>query len=328
MDRQPKIAVIVPVYKVEAFLPECIESILAQTFTDFCVVLVDDGSPDNCGKICDEYALKDSRITVVHQVNGGVTKARAVGVATAAKTDYIAFVDSDDSLPPTALEDLYAQMDDKYDIVVGSYDRNTKQYIDEEIDKTVFAQRILSSDINSAPYSKLFRRELFNENTFNTPRTFVMGEDLIMNLRLAFACKRGIKVTPHCVYHYRDVPTGVMNTFKYTLAYLEESYKLKRNAIPEEYRKQCMPACFRNIMLFTHLIVGHYWRERCWEQIDFHRLLMDDMKRYGFHPLSMEFLTLQFANPVSGAVYLAYYRMVRMLKQWKRRLTAKVTRKP
>ena len=168
MSSQPKIAVIVPVYKVEAFLPECIDSILAQTFTDFCVVLVDDGSPDNCGKICDEYALKDSRITVVHQANGGVTKARATGIERAMKTDYIAFVDSDDSLPPTALADLYAHMDDKYDIVVGSYDRNIKQYIDEEIDKPIFAQRILSGDINSAPYSKLFRRELFNEQTFKS----------------------------------------------------------------------------------------------------------------------------------------------------------------
>lgn len=328
MDRQPKIAVIVPVYKVEAFLPECIESILAQTFTDFCVVLVDDGSPDNCGSICDEYASKDPRITVVHQVNGGVTKARAVGVATAVKTDYIAFVDSDDSLPPTALADLYAQMDDRYDIVVGSYDRNPKQYVDEEIDKAIFAQRILSSDINSAPYSKLFRRELFNEETFNTPREFVMGEDLIMNLRLAFACTRSIKVMPRCVYHYRDVATGVMNTFKYTLPYLEQSYKLKRGAIPEEYRMQCMPACFRNIMLFTHLIVGHYWHERCWDRIDFHTLLIDDMKRYGFRPLSMEFVALQFANPVAGAVYLAYYRTVRKLKDLKKRLMTKMTRKP
>lgn len=328
MDRQPKIAVIVPVYKVEAFLPECIESILEQTFTDFCVVLVDDGSPDNCGKICDEYASKDPRITVVHQVNGGVTKARAVGVATAVKTDYIAFVDSDDSLPPTALEDLYAQMDDKYDIVVGSYDRNTKQYVDEEIDKAIFAQRILSSDINSAPYSKLFRRELFDEETFNTPRDFVMGEDLIMNLRLAFACTRSIKVMPHCVYHYRDVATGVMNTFKYTLPYLEDSYMLKKKAIPEEYRRQCMPACFKNIMLFTHLIFEHYVRERRWERIYFQELLLKDMRRYRFYPLSVEYVALHFAGPIAGVLYLAYYRTVRKLKELKKRLMTKKTRKP
>ena len=326
MSSQPKIAVIVPVYKVEAFLPECIDSILAQTFTDFCVVLVDDGSPDNCGKICDEYALKDSRITVVHQANGGVTKARATGIERAMKTDYIAFVDSDDSLPPTALSDLYAHMDDKYDIVVGSYDRNIKQYIDEEIDKPIFAQRILSGDINSAPYSKLFRRELFNEQTFNTPRSFVMGEDLIMNLRLGFACTRAIKVIPHCVYHYRDVPTGVMNTFKYTLPYLEESYKIKKGAIPEEYRLQCMPACFRNIMLFTHLIVGYYWRERYFKKIDFHMLLLEDMKRYRFSPLSIDRLALRFSDPITSALYLGYHHTKRMLKSLKRRIMTKATR--
>ncbi|MBR4307837.1 MAG: glycosyltransferase family 2 protein [Bacteroidaceae bacterium] len=320
MDRQPKIAVVVPVYKVEIFLPECIESILKQTFTDFCVVLVDDGSPDNCGKICDEYAHKDSRITVIHQENGGVTKARAVGVEASPMTEYIAFVDSDDSLPPTALADLYAHMEDQYDIVVGSYDRNPKQYVYENIDKTIFAQRTLSSEINSAPYAKLFRRKLFNGNTFNTPRDFVMGEDLIMNLRLAFACTQSIKVIPHCVYYYRDVPTGVMNTFKYTLAYLEKSYKMKKGAIPEEYRMQCMPACFRNIMIFTHLIMGYYWQNRYCGKTYFHQLLVDDMKRYAFRPKSIDFIALQYANPFVGAAYLAYYRMVRMLKDLKKGL--------
>lgn len=326
MSSQPKIAVIVPVYKVEAFLPECIESILAQTFTDFRVVLVDDGSPDNCGAICDEYARKDSRITVIHQANGGVTKARATGVEHAKKTDFIAFVDSDDSLPPTALADLIAHADNKYDIIVGSYDRNITRYIDEEIDKVDFAQHILSNAINSAPYSKLFRRELFDANTFNTPRSFVMGEDLIMNLRLGFACTRAIKMIPHCVYYYRDVPTGVMNTFNYTLAYLEESYKMKKGAIPEEYRKQCMPACIRNIMLLSHLIVGHYWQEKCFKKTDFHKLLLEDMRRYHYRPLSINYLALQFANPITSGLYMVYYRTVRMLKSLKRKITTKATR--
>ena len=75
-----KIGIIVPVYKVEKYIAECIESILAQTYAHFHLILVDDGSPDNAGKICDEYAKKDSRITVIHQENAGVSHARAVGV--------------------------------------------------------------------------------------------------------------------------------------------------------------------------------------------------------------------------------------------------------
>jgi len=91
----PKVSVIVPVYKVEKYLPECIGSILAQTFTDFELILADDGSPDNSGKICDDYAARDFRIRVFHKENGGVSSARNLGIDNA-RGEWIAFVDSDD----------------------------------------------------------------------------------------------------------------------------------------------------------------------------------------------------------------------------------------
>ena len=89
----PQISVIVPVYKAEKYLPSCIDSILAQTFTDFELILVDDGSPDNCGAICDEYAQKDKRVKVIHKENGGVTAARADGVKISTG-EFITFVDT------------------------------------------------------------------------------------------------------------------------------------------------------------------------------------------------------------------------------------------
>ena len=92
-----ELSIIVPVYKVEAYLPKCIESILSQTFTDFELILIDDGSPDRCGAICDEYAAKDSRIVVIHQKNQGVSAARNTGL-NIARGSYIGFVDSDDSI--------------------------------------------------------------------------------------------------------------------------------------------------------------------------------------------------------------------------------------
>lgn len=91
----PKISVIVPVYKTEKYLPECIESILAQTFEDFELILVDDGSPDNSGAICDDYAARDPRIRVFHKENGGVSSARNLGIRNA-RAEYVAFLDSDD----------------------------------------------------------------------------------------------------------------------------------------------------------------------------------------------------------------------------------------
>lgn len=105
----PAISVIVPVYKAEAFLAKCVESILNQTFSDFEILLIDDGSPDNSGAMCDEYAALDSRVRVIHQENGGVSAARNAGMA-AAQGDYLAFCDSDDYLELNALERLYTAL--------------------------------------------------------------------------------------------------------------------------------------------------------------------------------------------------------------------------
>ncbi|ESU32048.1 hypothetical protein G3A_13005 [Bacillus sp. 17376] len=102
----PKISIIVPVYKVEKYLHKCIDSILAQTFTDFELILIDDGSPDNCGRICDEYARKDSRVSVIHKENGGQASARNMGIDLA-KGEFIGFVDSDDWIEPDMYELLY-----------------------------------------------------------------------------------------------------------------------------------------------------------------------------------------------------------------------------
>ena len=93
------ISVIVPVYKVEKYLHRCVDGILSQSFTDFKLILVDDGSPDDCGKICDDYAKKDNRISVIHKENGGLSSARNAGldwVFANSKSEYVTFIDSDD----------------------------------------------------------------------------------------------------------------------------------------------------------------------------------------------------------------------------------------
>lgn len=321
--KQPKISVVVPIYKAEKFLHCCVNSILSQTFEDFELLLVDDGSPDRSGAICDEFAERDNRVRVFHIPNSGANRAREWGVSQAHDSEYITFVDSDDSLPPTALQDLYALTSDKYDIVIGSYDRNPKQYASGEVTQSELIRKIFCSDIASSPYAKLFRKELFNNQTFDLPRDFIMGEDLIMNLHLIFACKRGIRVEPIVVYHYNDNEEGIMNTFNYTLEYVERSYKLKKNAIPEEYCMLCMPACIKQILSFTYLIVGYYWKHRHYGKTAFHQLLLDDMKRYAFHSKSIDYIALQYSNPIAGGAYLAYYHIVRVLKNMKRGLMTK-----
>lgn len=100
-----KVSIIVPVYKAEPYIRKCIDSILSQTFTNFELLLIDDGSPDNCGKICDEYAELDTRVHVFHKENGGVSAARNLGLDHA-KGDYVCFIDSDDWIDPDMLETL------------------------------------------------------------------------------------------------------------------------------------------------------------------------------------------------------------------------------
>lgn len=107
VDQNDKISVIVPVYKVEALLGRCVDSILAQTYADWELILVDDGSPDNCGALCDAAAEKDARIRVIHQANGGLSAARNAGI-TQASGDWLAFLDSDDWWSETFLEEMLA----------------------------------------------------------------------------------------------------------------------------------------------------------------------------------------------------------------------------
>lgn len=132
-----KFTIIVPIYKVEQYVRKCIESILAQTYRKFELILVDDGSPDNCPAICEEYAKKDARIRVIHKKNQGLVAARNTGVA-AADGEYICYVDGDDWVAPTLLETILNKAISKYapDMVVFSAVRQFANY-QEEIPKAV-----------------------------------------------------------------------------------------------------------------------------------------------------------------------------------------------
>ena len=145
----PKISVIVPVYKVEKYLPECIESVLAQTFPDFEMILVDDGSPDNSGAICDDYAARDPRIRVFHKENGGVSSARNLGLDHA-RGEWIAFVDSDDTVGEKYLEHLWGDGP-----AAGTLIFSGLTYLDEKGRET----RRLQFAAGTRPVREAFREE-------------------------------------------------------------------------------------------------------------------------------------------------------------------------
>lgn len=143
-----KISVIVPVYKVEKYLEKCVDSILNQTYSNIEVILIDDGSPDNCGKMCDTYAEKDSRVLVIHKENGGVSEARNEGMK-AATGEYVSFVDSDDWLDSHMFEILYNRMQkEESDMSICNF-----LYVDEE------GQPIVKENLNKPIKDELLTGE-------------------------------------------------------------------------------------------------------------------------------------------------------------------------
>ena len=168
----PSVSVIVPVYNVEKYLESCIESVLIQTFTDFELILVDDGSPDNCGAICDEYAAKDNRIVVIHQKNGGLSAARNAGLD-AATGKYIYFLDSDDSIKPNLIEIVVPYLEGGADLVVFNHERvhpdgfvspcvyELGTYVlSEENRVNFYVKTLLSYSIGWEAWSRMFRRDI------------------------------------------------------------------------------------------------------------------------------------------------------------------------
>ena len=178
-----KISVIIPIYKAENFLQMCVDSILRQTFKEFEIVLVDDGSPDRSGQICDKYAAQHQNIIVIHQENAGINKARYAGVKKAT-SDWITFVDNDDTLPIDALERLYAQTEGT-ELVIGSF---TDLEVKEGLSLEAYRQGVIDSTlIPPQPWGKLYRKELFSESTFDFPREIDGAEDMIMSIFLMIA---------------------------------------------------------------------------------------------------------------------------------------------
>ncbi len=236
------IGVIVPVYKVEKYIAECIESILAQTYTNFRLILVDDGTPDYSGKICDEYARKDSRITVIHQENAGVTRARARGVGEAVDCEFITFVDGDDTIPTNSLETLIGLLNEKIDIVVGEY----QEYSDKEtticINNCEYISKLVNAEIPQAPWGKLIRKKVFSEYAFDIPREITVGEDTIMNIRIATNMSGNVILSKHNIYNYRILPNSTFHSFNNTLSFQAEYFEILEKSIPNSMFKRILPS--------------------------------------------------------------------------------------
>ena len=222
------VSIIVPVYKTEKYLDRCVSSILNQTYRDLELILVDDGSPDNCPQMCDAFAEADSRIRVIHKVNGGVSTARNVGLD-AATGDYITFVDSDDWIEP----DMYAAMMEKAqahdcDIVMCdclkehgdrrelyTHDIRTGFYSGDQLRSEYYPHLLMMENVEYPPtisnWLLLFRRELVEDIRYLTGVRY--SEDLLFGAQLMYKARSFYYMKGQAYYHYHMNPSSVTHQF-------------------------------------------------------------------------------------------------------------------
>lgn len=271
-NKNPLVSVIVPVYNVEKYLDRCVGSIVKQTYHNLEIILVDDGSPDDCPAKCDEWAVRDGRIKVVHKKNGGLGYARNSGLEIATG-DYVAFVDSDDYIE----SDMYATLIDaarRYDADMVSCgfrkelaDGTFQTYIEFDSEQVVEGEDLLSlakrymlsywhKSINAGVWHGIYRRSLVPD--FISERVYT-PEDLIFNVTIGLRLKKYVYVN-RCFYNYM-----------YNAAGLCRSYK------PDDFEKMVAGANYLKKMLLDYDIYGEAERYIFTRSIFFHRyFIMSD----------------------------------------------------
>ena len=275
VEPMPKLSVIVPVYNTEKYLRECIDSILAQTFTDFELILVNDGSTDGSGAICDEYAAKDPRIQVIHQENGGITVARKSGVR-AARGEYVTFVDSDDWID----KDMYRIMlaGESADVVIcnmvksrndGMFEIkccvNPGLYDKQKLQDSFYPTMLFDFDrcqpaVHPSLCNKLIRCEIIRNVINNVADGITYGEDALCSYACMLDAEK-IRMMTQGLYYYRENPQSVCNVYNKKMfsklillgTELEQQFKERNNNLQSQvfgYLARHSLECIRNELLY------------------------------------------------------------------------------
>lgn len=217
--KQELISIIVPVYKVEKYLEKCIDSIVRQNYSNIEVILVDDGSPDNCGEICESWMKKDNRIRVFHKKNGGLSDARNCGIEHS-KGEYITFVDSDDYISEDYIMKLYYFLvENNADISVCNTDivfedSNANEVKDANImikrydPDSAFENMLYEIDLTNSAWGKLYKRKLWNGIRFPVNKLY---EDMFVTYKLFYKAKNIIYVSEK-LYHYLVRSDSILGT--------------------------------------------------------------------------------------------------------------------
>ena len=253
MENSELISVIVPIYNVEKYLRRCIDSLVEQTYTNLEIILVDDESPDNCGKICDEYAKKDKRIVVIHKRNGGLSDARNRGLEEA-KGKYIGFIDSDDYINKNMYKVLYTNMKkNNADISICNFslvdDKGNKYKEEKQLNneikiyskKEALENLLIEKDYTNHAWNKLYNKKLFKNGKIQYPEGKIWED--IATTYLLFENANKVVYQNVSLYYYTQRNNSIMkgiNREKIILLgdiinqrknYLSKKYDMLRKAI-------------------------------------------------------------------------------------------------
>ena len=228
----PQVSIIVPVYKTEKYLTRCVESLLTQTLDDIEIILVDDGSPDNCGQLCDAFAEEDKRIRVVHKRNGGLSSARNAGLAEAHGT-YVGFVDSDDDVEPDMYEKmLQAAEAYQVDFVMADYRRVARDgtsfvktldidggyYDREKIVREIFPNLIMRETIEYGPLLSvchcLYRRDFLAQHRLSFDEEVRWSEDNLFSAVMGYSCQSFFYMKGEALYHYYQNAESITTSYR------------------------------------------------------------------------------------------------------------------
>lgn len=216
----PLVSIIVPIYKVEPYLRRCLDSIVNQTYTNLEIILVDDGSPDGCPQICDEYAAKDKRIIVIHKENGGLSDARNAGLGIC-KGEYVSFVDSDDWVDEKYIETFCTILikEGTYDIIAANHfkcNENEKNIGSYSKDKKILTKQNAISNycklgiIPICAWNKLYNANFLKDNKLSFKKELLF-EDQLWGLQCASKAEK-IRLIPQAIYFYDNRQSSIMNS--------------------------------------------------------------------------------------------------------------------
>lgn len=233
----PKVSVIVPAYNAEKYISRCLESILCQSFSDFELLIINDGSTDGTARAVENYRVNDSRVVLFTQSNSGVSSARMRGVSMS-KGEWVTFVDADDVLLKDALEVLIAHslgVDLVNAAFISTNGKVWKSSMNGVMSRDEYIKSLLDSSIFGVPYAKLFKRRVLSPDVFAFPPDIKIGEDVLMNLKVAQNIS-SINNISNAVYSYCNNNTSTMATYSRSVLYYIRYFDIRNQFLDLEYQ--------------------------------------------------------------------------------------------